>query len=192
MILQNVCLSKHCSLVQKYCLSWCRTSESARVTQPTVWHDHVIMPAAYSDITSGSPLSKDLTPRAFPHLVSALSSCGIGDSYSCSPDVELCPLTKWLPSRMLLWVSRQASLQCRHSLVILKILYIFYMLDEQSYVDHPRKGKGWSSRFYNCIFFRDTPPHQHTQCDCIHQVGPHKVTQNPTQLQRQTIFSKNS
>ncbi len=37
----------------------------------------------------------------FPLLVSAPSSCRIGNSKPCPPDLELGTLTKWLPSRML-------------------------------------------------------------------------------------------
>jgi hypothetical protein len=42
---------------------------------------------------------KDLTPRVFPLLVSATSSCRTGDSNSCPPDLELGALTKWLATR---------------------------------------------------------------------------------------------
>jgi hypothetical protein len=52
------------------------------------------------------PESKDLSI-----LVSAQSSRHTGDSNSCPPDLELGTLTKWLASRMLVGVSRQASLQ---------------------------------------------------------------------------------
>ncbi len=64
----------------------------------TDWHDHVIMSARCSDITSGSPLWKDLTPSIFPLLVSAPSSCRTGDLNSCPPDLELGVLTKLLAS----------------------------------------------------------------------------------------------
>ncbi len=54
-----------------------------------------------------------LTSRVFPPLlVSAPSSHPIRDSNSCFPDLELGALTKWLASRMLVWVSQHASLQC--------------------------------------------------------------------------------
>ncbi len=43
--------------------------------------------------------------RIFPLLVSSPSSRRIGDSNSCPPDPESGVLTKWLASRLLVWVS---------------------------------------------------------------------------------------
>jgi hypothetical protein len=49
-------------------------------------------------------------PRpVFPLWVSALSSRRIGDSKSCSPDLEIGTLNKWLASRMLVWLSEGFS-----------------------------------------------------------------------------------
>ncbi len=71
--------------------------QAASVTQPdrlTWLCDHL-----------GVTTIEDLTPRVFPLLVRAPSSCHIWDSNSCPPDLELGALTKWLASRMLFWVS---------------------------------------------------------------------------------------
>ncbi len=51
---------------------------------------------------------KRIDPKDLSTLVSALSSRHTVDSKSCSPDMVLSALT----SRMLVWVSRQASLHC--------------------------------------------------------------------------------
>ncbi len=100
------CYSHGLGLVEKYRLLWCQASESASdlpnwhyAARPCAtcqaWHKHVGV------TTVGRP-----NPRVFLPSVSATSSIHAGDSNSCPRDMELCYLTKWLASRMLVWVSK--------------------------------------------------------------------------------------
>ncbi len=74
----------------------------------------------------GHHCGKTWPPKDLSTLVSAPNSHHTGDSNSCPPDLELGALTKWLASRILVWVSWQASLQFFPALSVF-CKYIFTM-----------------------------------------------------------------